>query len=76
MGDGRRYDLLFLVFIQRVELAIRPQDEDAMHSAGEEPIQEPAKTRQIEVFVGLHRSSHGRDDSTDLHNELRRNRET
>jgi hypothetical protein len=67
--------LLFLVFVQGVEFAIRAEDKEAVDSAGDKPVQEPSETGQVEIFIRLHRGGNGRDNSTDLHNNLHRNKE-
>ena len=70
MRHGRGDHLLLLALVQGVELAVGAEDEDAMDAGADEAIEEPFQTRQVQVFVGLHRRGHGGDDAVDTHGDL------
>ena len=59
------------VLVEGVELAVGAEDEDAVDAAGDEVVDEPFEARQVEIFIGLHRGSDGRNDAADLHDEPR-----
>src|SRR5205807_3498244 len=69
VGHGGRDYLLLFTVIQGVELTVSAEDENPMHTAGNEMIQKPAQARQIEIFVVAHRRGDGRDDSMDSHRD-------
>ena len=67
VGHRRGDHLLLLGLVQGAELAVGAEDEDAVDPAGDQVIDEPAQTRDVQVLVVLHRGRDGRDDPLNLH---------
>src|SRR2546421_136765 len=56
--------------VERVELAVGAEHEDAVDAAVDEVVDEPLEAREVEVFVGQHRRGDGGDDALDAHGLL------
>ena len=59
--------LLLLALVQGVELAVRAEDEDAVHAVADEVVEEPSETGKVQVLVGLHRGGDRRNDPVKVH---------
>src|SRR5262249_5875725 len=60
-------DLLFLALVQGIKLAVRTEDEDAVHAAADEVVDEPSETGNIQILVVLHRGGDRWNDPVELH---------
>jgi hypothetical protein len=70
VGDGGGDHLLFLALVHGTELAVRAEDEEAVHPLADEVIEEPSEAGKVQILVGLHRGGDRRNDPVELHDQL------